>query len=243
LTRRIGLALALAAALAGCESGTGGALVSVVWGVRVVGGLEVPLDGGGTLTLSTARLSVGPLYGFERSPPQAPNVLDRVLGLFVGVAHAHAGDDFFAGGVVVAEWLEPRVVDLTVPSHTLGPMPAQAGPLRSATLHLLPHRDLDDATLRLEGLVTREGAATPAPFSLALDLSGSFEDRRVDFVEASGTLTEGARVFLEANPRAWFAGARFEEAALQPLDPQGQSASSVRINLRRARTWRVVVDD
>lgn len=234
--------LALAGSLLGCEAGTGGALVSTEWGVRVVGGLQFSLEGGGTVSLQTARLSVGPLYGFERPAPQASNLLQKLQGLFIGVAHAHA-DDFFAGGVVVAEWLEPTTIDLTVSSHTLGRMPAQAGALRSATLHLLPHKDLGDATVQIEGLVTPAGASQPAPFSLALSLSGTFEDRRVDFVEARGTLREGARIVLEVNPSAWFAGVRLEEANLLPVDPLGQSATAVRLNLRRAGGWRLVAED
>jgi hypothetical protein len=238
----MGWLLCCAVALAGCSAGTGGAAVNTEWAVRIVGARQVTLENGGEVTLTRCQLAVGPVYGFGRPPPQTTHFLKRLEGLLISTAYAHP-DDFFAGGPVVAEWLEPRVIELSDEAQVLGPMPGIAGPLRSATLHLLAHPQLEQTALRIEGTVRAAGTSAAEPFTAAVALSGGFEDQRVDFIEAIGTLREGARITLQVSPADWFRGVKLDERARLPLDPNGQSATAIRLNLRKANSWKVVVDE
>jgi hypothetical protein len=218
----------------GCEAGTGGELVSTRFEVEVA-----PLDDP-RLTLVEGHVSLAPLYANELAAPVV-HPLRRVSTWLWPSAWAHGGHDFFSGGQVVSEWLRPTVVSLAPGRTLLGESRSIAGPVRSATLHLVPLSELSEATLTLRGLLHRDGEPS-RPWALTLTLPGTFEDRRVDFITADGTLAEGATVVLEVKPSAWFDGARFEEAQLDPLPPDSQTARAVMINLKRAGSWRVRVE-
>lgn len=224
--------------LVACDAGTGGQLTTVSFALEVAKRPVITLDDGATLEVSLAALSFGPVYLYE-SPPPTTSWWRQANDLLVSTAHAHAGHDFFAGGRVLTEWLEPRVIDLTTSRHPLGRVSAIAGPARSMSIHLLRDRGNDDRALRLAGTVTRAGVAKP--FALSVTLPGGFDDQRVDFVPVEVELSEGAEVLVVVDPAVWFRGARFEEDNLQPIPADSQTGRAVQINVRRFAAWRGLV--
>jgi hypothetical protein len=221
--------------LTACDAGTGGKLTSVVVELEVASEPRFTLEDGAAVALTQASLSFGPLYVFESPPPTARPWWRRAGDALVSTAHAHPGHDFFSGGRVMTEWIEPRVIDLTRLRHELGTVPAIAGEARSMSVHLLRDAENGNHALRLAGSVTR-GAVT-RPFSLEVALPGGFEDQRVDFVPVEWTLDEGRAVIVVVDPRAWFRGARFEESTLEPLALDSQTGRAVQVNLRRFAAW------
>jgi hypothetical protein len=167
---------------------------------------------------------------------QPPGEITPVsLMAHVPTAHAHPGHDFFSGGRVMSEWLEPRVLDLLQPRHELGQVPAIAGAARSMSVHLLRDEENANQALRLAGTVTRVGVARP--FSLEVALPGAFDDQRVDFVPIDCQFDERRAFVIEVDPAAWFRGARFEEASLSPLAADTQTGRALQVNLRRFAAW------
>jgi hypothetical protein len=231
---KLRILLMVVLSLVACDAGTGGQLTTVSFALEVANRNVITLDDGATLELSRASLSFGPLYVFERPPP-AMSWWRRASELVVGTAHAHQGHDFFAGGRVLTEWIQPRVLDLTTSRHPLGQASAIAGTARSMSIHLLRDKDNDDRALRLAGTLTRGGVAKP--FQLEVSLPGGFDDQRVDFVPIDLELAEGAEVILVVDPAVWFRGARFEEESLEPIVADSQSGRAVQINVRRFAAW------
>lgn len=229
---RLARALTLLVML-GCEAGTGGKLTTVELGLRSAGDPMIPLDDG-SVTLTRATLSFGPLYVMEAQPPGA-SLWDRAMELLVPAAHAHPGHDFFSGGRVMTEWLEPVVIDLLAPNHALGRSPAIAGPARSMSIHLLRDDENGGQALRLSG--THERGGVRRPFSMDVSLPGGFDDQRVDFVAIDCELDEGRQLIVSVDPRTWFRGARFEETATDPLPADSQTVRAVQLNLRRFAAW------
>ncbi|MCU0695888.1 MAG: hypothetical protein MUC96_05110 [Myxococcaceae bacterium] len=225
----------LLSTLMACEAGTGGKLTTVDFRLEVLAMPQVTLDDGATVRLERATLSFGPLYVFEAPPPTARPWWKRASELVVPTAHAHPGHDFFSGGRVMTEWIEPKVVDLLTASHELGTVPAIAGTARSMSVHLLKDDDNAKQALRLAGTVTR--GDTTRPFTLDAALPGGFDDQRVDFVPVEWTLDEGQAVIVVVDPRAWFRGARFEETTLEPIAADSQTGRAVQVNLRRFAAW------
>ncbi|MDX2015925.1 MAG: hypothetical protein SFW67_37370 [Myxococcaceae bacterium] len=232
--RRLACSLVFAL-LPACEAGTGGKLTSVDFRLEVSSMPGVTLDDGAVVTLERATLSFGPLYVFEAPPPTARPWWRRAGELLLPTAHAHPGHDFFSGGRVMTEWIEPKVIDLLAASHTLGRVPALAGAGRSMSVHLLRDDDNGAQALRLSGTVSR-GAIT-RPFALDVALPGGFDDQRVDFVPIDLSLDEGQAVVVVVDPRAWFRGARFEEDALEPIAAESQTGRALQVNLRRFAAW------
>jgi hypothetical protein len=220
--------------LVGCDAGTGGQLTTVSFALEVANRPVITLDDGATVELSRASLSFGPVYVYE-SPPPAMSWWRRASDLVMSTAHAHAGHDFFAGGRVMTEWIQPRVLDLTTSRHELGRVSAIAGAARSMSIHLLRDEDNDGRALRLAGTVSRAGVARP--FQLEVALPGGFDDQRVDFVPVDLELNEGAEVLVVVDPAVWFRGARFEEDSLEPVVPDSQTGRAVQINVRRFAAW------
>jgi hypothetical protein len=233
--RRIGSCAFLLVGLAACEAGTGGKLTTVDVRLEVVSMPTVTLDDGATVTLERATLSFGPLYVFESPPPTARPWWRRASELVVPSAHAHPGHDFFSGGRVMTEWIEPKVVDLLTSRHDLGRVPAIAGTARSMSVHLLRDDENGQQALRLAGTMTRAGVTRP--FTLDATLPGGFDDQRVDFVPVEWELDEGRAVVVVVDPRAWFRGARFEEATLEPIAADSQTGRALQVNLRRFAAW------
>lgn len=221
----------LGAVLVACEPGTGGKLTTVSFELEVASPLSASLEDGALIELSSALLSFGPVYVFEAPPPTARSWWRTASEALVSSASAHPGHDFFSGGRVMTEWLEPRVLELSAPRHQLGRVPAIAGPARSMAVHLLRDADNANNALRIAGTLTRDGLARP--FSLDIALAGAFDDQRVDFVPVELLLDEDRVVTVVVEPRAWFRGARFEETVLEPIDPRSQTGLAVQINLRR----------
>jgi hypothetical protein len=221
--------------LAACDSGTGGRLTTVAMAVEVREPGLITLDDGATIELSRAALSFGPVYVFEQAPPTARRWWQRASDLFISSAFAHAGHDFFSGGRVMTEWITPVVLDLLVPRHDLGEVPAIAGRARSMSVHLLRNEANGGQTLSVSGTWRRGDVARP--FSIAVELTGGFDDQRVDFVPLDWELDEGISAVMAVDPRAWFRGARFEEATLDPIDADSQTARAVQVNLRRFAAW------
>jgi len=216
--------------LVGCDAGT--------IDVRLEVASEAPLslDDGATLELSRAALSFGPLYVFEAPPPTARAWWRRASEALIPSAHAHAGHDFFSGGRVMTEWIEPRVLDLTTRRHELGRVPAIVGSARSMSVHLLRDAENGNQALRLKGTLSRGGVTRP--FSLDVALPGGFDDQRVDFVPVECELDDGRAVVVVVDPKAWFRGARFEEPTLEPIAADSQTGRAVQVNLRRFAAWK-----
>lgn len=224
---------ALTVLLLGCEAGTGGKLTSIELGLRSSADPLVPLEDG-SLTLTRATLSFGPLYVMEAQPPGA-SLWERASQLLIPTAAAHPGHDFFAGGRVMTEWLQPVVVDLLTTTRALGRSPAIAGSARSMSIHLLRDAENGGQALRLAGTLQRRDVRRP--FSVEVSLPGGFDDQRVDFVAIDCELDEGRELVVSVDPRTWFRGARFEEAELDPLPPDSQTTRAVQLNLRRFAAW------
>jgi hypothetical protein len=239
LTRHSSVLLSLLAASlwCGCEPDTGGRLTTIDLSIEsapltfTVDGHEVRLD--------EARLSFGPLYVFAQPPPQTSR-WQRIEQLVWPTAHAHAGHDFFLRGEVVAEWLQPAVIDLTGGRQRLGAMSAIEGPARSFSLYLKSVKPLDSAGLRLAGAVRRQGALLPFSVTLAVDRDPTLQ--RVDFAPVDGVLAGGRTMVLRIQPAAWFRGARFEESPLTDLAPESQTARAIQLNIKRSSAWSALIE-
>jgi hypothetical protein len=242
--------------LAACDP-TPGRLVPFVMESEVVS--ELPstpssfvTDTGWTVELSTARIAVGPVYLFENAStvvraPAWRRGLRAIGDLVLPAAHAHPGDEFFAGGQALGEWADQWVLDLvgTTGPLELGPTAGIEGRVRSASLLLQPptapnaraNPELEGHTVLLAGTATR--GAEVVPFRLALDYPEVLAEQRVAGIAADLALTEGVHVRIGLRSAALFAGADFSGLAQEEVPPGHALAWAVQVNLRRAATWTV----
>ncbi|QAT88582.1 putative lipoprotein [Corallococcus coralloides] len=240
---------------AGCGlSGTGGRSITFRMGLRTALASgettagEFTTDTGWRVTLTTARLVLGPIYLFEKASPLQPQALLRRLGdALLPTAHAHEGD-FFSGGRVLGEWDREVVFDLLADAgqaRVLGRSPGIAGMARSLSLLLQPPSsalgaeadEMQGRSLFLEGVATQ--AAARVPFRVAMDFPPPVELQRVDFVPIEVDLDDEGLFVLEPQPHRWFTGARFDRLTVPadgtPVDvgTDAQVYRALSVNVRR----------
>lgn len=210
---------ALPAVLVGCVSATGGERVP--FAAEVVPVAE-PVDGaltwtdattGTSVTLTTARVWVGPIYLWSDEPllqvgrtgsPWRP-LADALL------APAWAGTDHFEAGFVTGEVTDQVEVDLLAGSVVpLADGVALAGPSRSGEIWLEPARAGHTITLAGEAALT-DGAEVP--FRLDLTFDGDWFDveagenpllqRRIRGLPWDARLRRGGTLGIEVDVRRW----------------------------------------
>lgn len=209
-------ALALLGPLVGCEADTGGRLVHVGLVVSAVPARDAETSTGWRVTLEEACVALGPFYLYEGGGILARHRRSPLPEWLVRTAHAHPGDQHFAGGEVKGEWLEQRRLDVASEGEvSLGSVIGSAGPARSLSVLLEAPRPRylgDDRCLRghhayVVGVAEREGQRVA--FEGGLDIEDTGTQRRVDGIRLDGELDEGKTVVLSVDARAWFAQADF----------------------------------
>lgn len=215
------VALALAPALA-CDPAAGReATVSMrLAAARRDGGppTQFTTSSGWDVTLSEARVALGPVYLYENAPADALNEpwwrIDRFL---VPSARAHAGDQQFFGGAVLAEYVAQVAFDaLSTTPLDLGTTTATVARARSCSLRLDPPNAANlDALhghhLWARGQATKDGATIE--FEGGLDLAETGTQRRVDGLAIEADLDDGGAFTLTVHPEAWFDQADFSTLA------------------------------
>lgn len=227
-------ALALCVPL-GCsqDSGTGGQAIelemqlvsSVAEGQRP--GTFVTRTGY-DVTLSEARIAAGPIYLYENPPPVAsrPRGVGRaVWDWLVPSAQAHPGDQHFAGGTVLSEYLGQVVFDaLSAEPLRLGKVPGVASRARSFSVWLEPPRTADAREALRGHHVHVVGEATRGDeryeFEGGLDIGAEGTLRRVEGLEMDAALRDGAQVTVELHLSRWFRDADF--STLEERAPSGR---------------------
>ncbi len=238
---------------AGCGDTTGQR--HVTFAARA-GGFEHPegpvrfaTNTGWTVTLTEARVAVGPVYLNALTPlacdtcQARASLVERLADVLAPRAWAH-GESHLGAGQVVGEVtrqvevdaLSPALVDVPGGGDGLD-TPARSaeawlynrdGALRGAAVRVAGVASREGAELRFEGALVADAAtlATPqAPLEVA---------RRVRGIPADVTLREGGALTVRVDPRRWFQGADFSELMAAPEGASGARAFSTADNVGRA---------
>lgn len=177
---------------------------------------------GWEVTLTEARIVVGPVYVL--APAARTAALERARSLLLPTAFAHGGFDDYAALDVRAEWLEQTVIDMSRGSAQtyVGDLQGTAGPTEYTTLELVMPADASGPT---HGHVAwAAGTATPLAggetiaFEGGLDLPSDPLARTVESIasafdmDASGALelTVLAGPSMPATGPSWFEEAHFD---------------------------------
>lgn len=179
-------------------------------------------DQGWSVTLTEARVALGPLYLNTLAPLEARlPVWQRLGDLLLPSAYAH-GSSHLAAGRIVGQ------VTTQVELDTLGSafvaIPGGGDGVGDAALTAevwLYNRDgaLGGAAVRAAGVARKDGMEVPFEGSLVIDQSlvtsgGSLDEaRRVRGIPAALTLVDGGTLRVRVDPRGWFDGADFSELA------------------------------
>jgi len=205
----------LAALVAACTASTGEERTSFEVEASGPDALETwTNEMGWDVTVTTAALSLGPVYFFEGEPLFArATIWDRLLG--IRVAHAHPGH--YQEGDALAQILESTVVDLTSAEPTsLGLAEGVTGDYRSARVGIhtpSPDAPLDGHTLAVAGTAT-DGVET-VPFTTHLDLDLDVEGIAFDH-DVDGS---PGRVHITVDVQRWLERADFTGLAPTGTEP------------------------
>jgi len=171
---------------------------------------------GWTVTLTDARAVVGPVYLFEK-PPVGLSRFDPARALYdlvIPAAHAHAGDQHFAGGTVHGEFIEQRVFDLLGAPVLIEGLTGTHARVRSFSVVLFPAREgldgaesMEGAQLVVAGTATKDTATVR--FRGALSIADEGRLRYVDGIPADATLDDGGTFAVRLHPTRWFSRADF----------------------------------
>jgi hypothetical protein len=169
---------------------------------------------GWDVTLEEARIALGPIYLYENAPADALNEhwwrLDRLV---LPVARAHAGDQQFSGGAVLAEYVGQVAFDaLGAAPVDLGTTTATVARARSFSVRLDPPSATNREATRGHHLWARGQAAKDGAtiaFEGGLDLAQAGTQRRVDGLDLEADLDDGGTFTLVVHPEAWFDQADF----------------------------------
>lgn len=217
--------------LAGCgaSSGTGGEPAEFTLGFRRAEPVFTT-RAGWSVTLSQARVSVGPLHLYERP---APTARFSPLDLVVRRAHAHSGFDDHDGGTVFGELAAQVVVDVLAGAEPVA-LSGIAGRVRSASLGVEPSAELGDHVAHLEGVAAKEGVTVP--FVVDLDLPEGGNHRRVVGIPVDLELRSGSEVEVALHPDVWLGGADLDpgDATERPfvLAPGSQPYQALQVGIR-----------
>ena len=230
--RSLVLALLLAAPL-GCGDTTGSQRVT--FAVEAAGlardaaqPLTFATDQGWAITLTEARMALGPLYlntlrpleGDRRSPLRR-----RVEDLLLRSAWAD-GESHLGAGRIVAQVTTQSEVDVLDP--TLTALPGGGDGINEAASTAEAwffNRDgaLGGAAVRVAGTARKDDQEIPFAGALVIDAAvvstgGSLDEaRKVRGIPAPVTPTEGGALRVRLDPRGWFDGADFRELTLGTL--------------------------
>ena len=208
-------------------------------------------DRGWTLELEEAQVATGPLYLFAdpsniaRVRPARP-VKRMLSALWVPAAHAHPGDDFFAGGEVLGEWPDQWLLDArTREPVAVGRAAGVEGHARSAALLLMPALpgveraapDLAGQVAHFRGAAEKDGVRVA--FVVGVPAGIDLNAQRVGGIRADLHLNDDARVRLILLLDAVFAGIDFGALAAGEEAAEATLRAALRINLHRASTWRL----
>lgn len=186
----------------GCGEDTGPRRTSFPVEVAGRGGQAMSNDHGYTVTLSEARIHLGPVRFFSGEPlfTRAATeswpwrVARRILG--IGLAHAHPGH--YQQGEALAEVLDAATFDLlaTAPGP-LGQASGVTGAYRSVQVAITKTADLKGHSVLVRGMASKGSHAVD--FSAALDLQEEVEG------VAFGAQVDGTpgRVRLEVDLSCW----------------------------------------
>lgn len=186
---------------AGCGDQGGASRVSYPLQLETADTSKLTTDDGYTVTLSEARLSLGPVRLFAGEPLFAAGpreswpvrAMRTLLG--IGVAHAHPGH--YQQGEAMGELLAARVVDLLQPGDVLGSVDGVTGAVRSARVTLSPAQALGGHVIRIRGSAVKGSrtVAFAATLDEPIDVSGIA--CTADVTAAGGALT------LRPEPGRW----------------------------------------
>lgn len=222
-----------------CDANTGGRPIQFSLGVAGEAPVGTTTPGrfvtstGWEISLEEACIAVGPVYFFAGA-----GHLARLHRWLVPQAHAHPGDNHFAGGEVRGEWLGQVALDaLRATPLPLGMQNGLEGDVRSFSLWLEPPKGAlaQDPCLRGHHAYARGVAhkdATVVPFVGALDLDDVGTNRRVEGLPFAANLTNEAAVVLGARPASWFDLADF--GTLDTRDAEGRFVITPTTQVRRA---------
>ncbi len=220
LLRSLLCVLLLTASL-GCGAGTGGEAVTVDVEVGGVGGAAPFVsDAGWTITLAEAVVAVGPFY-LQRNPPPlaqrsalSPRMMFAALSsLLMPAAHAHAGDNQFNGGDVLAELTERVVVDLLEDTpQRFNTLAGIAGTALSFEAQLPPLDVVAGADVLHGHQAFVRGHAEKAGVVIEFAGGASPESdarRRVQGLPVDVVIAAGSTVVISIDPRGWLEAVDF----------------------------------
>lgn len=217
--------LALSACL---DAGTGGRAVTLDFAVtsapaqgRALGVFDTA--DGWRVTLQEAHVALGPVYLFENpgalsTLARMPSALSQAL---IPSAHAHAGDNQFAGGAVLGELAEFLVVDaLSEDTQRFEDRAAVFGAPRSFSLRLPAEPVTQGAPLHGHQAFVR-GTAMRGDESVCFSGGATPESnarRDVNGLPFTGTLDDDVTVLLTLYPHAWLESARLDDVTATDND-------------------------
>ncbi len=211
--------LCFAAAIANCDSGTGGRPIQFEMRLGTAPSFQdapgtFDTSAGWHVKLEQAFIAIGPIYVYQNPPPLAKGLWDAL----VPSAYAHAGDEHFFGGEVKGEFLGQLACDLLDPNGVRIPkVPGTLGRAQSASIWLEPPRTsiqgngnaLHGHHAYVVGTAEKEGLVVP--FEGGLDIENEGTKRRIDGIPLDIKLDDGAVLTLVLHPQAWFDAAHFDQ--------------------------------
>lgn len=226
MTRRSIAFSLLLVGVVGCGDTTGSARVTfAVEAAGIARDAAQPLaftnDQGWSITLSEARVALGPLYLNTVAPLEGDrrNPLRRLGDLLLPSAWAD-GTSHLSGGRIVGECTTQVEVDALNPSLVAVPGGGDGvdDPALTAEVWLF-NRDgaLGGAAVRVAGTARKDDQEIAFEGSLVIDQSlvtagGSLDTaRKVRGIPAAITLANGGALRVRVDPRGWFDGADFRE--------------------------------
>lgn len=209
----LGALVSLAATHCGDDS-TGRTRITVDAVVRGVGAVRTSSTGW-QITLTEARIALGPLRWYEGAALFGRTLFDRLLG--VSVAYAHPGH--YVAGEALADITARRVVDLLRPDGT--PLPqgnGVTGLAQSAAIELRPAEgSLADAASLRGGTLYVRGAATKDGRTVRFDCAPALT-QVVQGIPARGDMNQSGRWDITVDIGAWIDRADFSSIP-SPADP------------------------
>ncbi len=218
------LALALAFTLAACGDTTGSQRVT--FAVEAAGPerdaqpLAFDNDQGWSITLSEARVALGPVY-LNTIAPLEGGLWRRLGDALLPSAYAHGGSHLSAGRIVGQVTTQVEV-DVLAPAMVAIPGGGDGVGDAALTAEVwLYNRDgvLGGAAMRVAGVARRGAEEVTFEGSLVIDqdlvaTGGTIDEaRRVRGIPAPVTLVDGGSLRVRVDPRGWFNGADFSELA------------------------------
>ncbi|MCC6875844.1 MAG: hypothetical protein IT378_16170 [Sandaracinaceae bacterium] len=221
----LGIALSIVSfALAAACNATAGVPIELALVLEGSGAAAATTPSGWQVTLTEARIALGPLYAFAPSDEmaRAGESLRRAL---VPVARAHGGFEPFEGREVRTQVLDQVVLDVLGEPIVRSGVEGLEGDVEAITVLLEPPAPEHASVLHghhawVAGTAIRNsaGGAESVRFEGGLDLSDEGLTRRVDGIAVGAPIAEGSTLTITADASAWLREADF--TGLTP-DPDG----------------------